>query len=363
MVRIVHYSTSLSRSAGGLYTAVAGLASATAALGAEVAIVGGADEFFEADRAAWQGVDVRPHALKHGPYGFAFDAFSTIAALKPDIVHINGIWSAASIYGAVSALRGVPVVVSPHGMLDPWILSRSRLVKTVHSTLFERPMLARAHVHALSASEREAVLAYMPGIESRTFTLPNGISDTPVPASPTPRQGVLYLGRLHQKKQVLELMQAWSDLPAAIGGNLTIAGWGDAAYEAEVTRLAVAGVDFVGSLYGEAKSAAFSSARFFILPSLSEGLPMAVLEAIQHGCVPILTDQCNLPELFADDIALRMNTDFSDFPAVMTRALAMDDAEFAERSAAAQTYAQRYLWSNIACSMLSEYDRILGPRR
>lgn len=363
-MRVTLYAASITRSAGGLYSAMTGLARAMARLGAKVTVVGGADEHFEADRGAWGDVALSTHRGT-GPYGFSPDAFKLIAASSPDIVHINGIWSAASIYGAAGALRGRTVVVSPHGMLDPWILARKPAVKRVHAALFERPMLKRAHIHALNEGEHASVAAFMPELAGRIFVLPNGVDEIgPVTTSPS-RAGALYLSRVHPKKQTLELIEAWSALPS--GDQLTVAGWGDTEYETQVAEAASAGtnVEFVGPLYGDPKASAFEAARFFILPSLSEGLPMAVLEALQHGCVPVITDACNLPELFRDNIALRMQPDFSDFSAVMTRALAMPAAEFAARSQASRECSRRYLWSEIGRAMLSQYEAILaakGPR-
>jgi poly(glycerol-phosphate) alpha-glucosyltransferase len=85
---------------------------------------------------------------------------------------------------------------------------------------------------------------------------------------------------------------------------------------------------------------------------------MAVLEAIQHGCVPIVTNQCNLPELFEDGIALRMEHDFSDFAAVISMARSVTPDEAASRSDGARLYARRYSWDVIADAMLSHYRQI-----
>ena len=363
-MKIVHYSTSLSRSAGGLYYSVSGLAAGLASLGADVTVVGGADAHFEEDKAIWGPVPVKAHPFRFGRYGLDPAIVAELARLKPDLLHIHGIWSAGSAYGRLAAVRGIGVVVSPRGMLDPWILARRPRVKAVHAGLFERPMLRRAHLHALNASERDAVAAYMPELAERTFVVPNGIPAADAAKSNEPRSGMLYVGRLHEKKQVLKLIRAWGATPALEGERLTIAGWGEKAYEAEVAALAGAtpGVSFVGSLYGEAKAQVLRQARFFVLPSLSEGLPMAVLEAIQFGAIPLITAQCNLPELIADGIAIPIATDLSDFASVARAAFAMPEPGKADRSARAQAYAERYLWTNIARQMLDHYHRILEAR-
>lgn len=358
-MKIVHYSTSLSRSAGGLHASVPGLARAQAKLGADVVVVGGADVHFEAGRHVWDGVRVDPIPFRFGPYGLDPKQWLALAGHRPDVLHIHGIWSAASVYGAT--IRSRAVVVSPRGMLDPWIRARRPLIKLAHATLFERPMLRRAHVHALTEAERRAVLAFAPEQEKRCFVLPNGI-DAEASTETGQRAGVLYLGRLHEKKQVLELIHAWSGLPGT--EQLTVAGWGDPEYERAVADGAsrAENVTFVGALHGAVKADAFEAARYFILPSLSEGMPMAVLEALQHGAIPVITDGCNLPDLFRDDIAVRIAPDFSDLETVMTGLFALPEAELARRSQRARAYARRYLWDTIARAMLDRYATILASR-
>ncbi|WP_196259688.1 glycosyltransferase [Pelagibacterium limicola] len=364
-MKIAHYSTSLSRSAGGLYYSVSGLARATAAQGHEVAVFGGADAHFAGDRAVWGDLDVRSYAAPLGRYGFHPAIIGDIVRYRPDVLHIHGIWSAASVYGRVAALQNLPVVVSPRGMLDPWILARRPRTKTLHAALFERPMLRKAQVHALAESERQSIVRFMPELADRVFVLPNGVPAADRMGGSGSRSGALYLGRLHEKKQVLELMRAWAANPALSGETLTIAGWGERAYEAEVQALAAqtANIAFAGALYHEAKTAALRAAKLFILPSLSEGLPMAVLEALQYGAVPVITDQCNLPELFEDGIALRISSDFTDFDRVLGLAVRWDEATFRARSERAKAYSERYLWSAVAQAMVEQYETIWGARR
>lgn len=358
-MRIVHYSTSLTRSAGGLHASVSGLARAQHALGADVTVIGGADGFFETDRAVWGDVPLCPFELRHR-YGLSREVFAHLRALKPDILHIHGVWSAGSIYGATAR---VPVVVSPHGMLEPWIINRRPIVKAVHAALFERRMLGRAHVHALNIAEADSIRAFAPNTAERMFVLPNGINAVTEISSTQPKTGVLYVGRLHEKKQVLRLVQAWKHLTDA--PELSVAGWGDEQYATQVEAACAEGprVHFLGPLYDTDKSAAFAAARFFILPSLSEGMPMAVLESLQQGCIPILTDACNLPELFTAGIAERIAQNLGNLGSVLERVGRLSEAELDARSKAAQGFSARYHWPEIASSMLARYAEILSKIR
>lgn len=355
-MRIVHFSASLSRSAGGLYYSVSGLAKAQARLGADVTVIGGADEHFETDRHMWDGINLRPYRNRSA-YSFNAKSIAGLRRQNPDVLHIHGIWSAGSIHGALS--RAKATIVSPRGMLDAWILARKRTVKTVHASLFERPMLRRAHLHALTEREALSAQTFMPDLASRSFVVPNGIEADHAPV-PRTKAGALYLGRLHEKKQVVELIRAWRHLPT--NETLSIAGWGAPDYENQVREAASGAVNvkLLGSLYDAAKVEALSHARYFVLPSLSEGLPMAALEALQYGCIPILTDECNLPDLFRSDVATRIASDFSDFAERVHSLMTLDDTTLAQRALSASASAQSYLWPGIAADMLGHYQRILN---
>jgi glycosyltransferase involved in cell wall biosynthesis len=362
-VKILHYCDRLSRNAGGLYYSVSGLALAEKAIGAEVTVVGGADDLFASDAGQWQDLDLRPFPAT-SRYSLHSRALALFVAEKPDIVHLHGIWSASSLYGHLAGWRGKRTVVSPHGMLDPWIVARRPVVKGIHAALFEHPLLRRSFVHALNEAERAATLRFEPSIGDRIFVLPNGVPDLPQ-VSARQRSGALFLSRLHAKKQVVELIQHWQRNDSFNGEKLTVAGWGDPVYEQAVREVIgrSPNIAFAGSLYGSEKASAFVDAKFFILPSLSEGLPMAVLEALSAGCVPIITDQCNLPELFDAGVAIRMATDFSDFPAVMQACLAMTQGAHREMSHRARDFASRYSWTDIARGMLARYEAIVSHGR
>ena len=52
---------------------------------------------------------------------------------------------------------------------------------------------------------------------------------------------------------------------------------------------------FVGPQFDDDKATSFAGAAAFVLPSLSEGLPVAVLEAWSYGLRVLMTEPCNPP--------------------------------------------------------------------
>jgi len=153
---------------------------------------------------------------------------------------------------------------------------------------------------------------------------------------------VLYIGRIHAKKNLLALVAAWKLAARPDGARLVIGGWGD---DADVAALKAAigsdaqGISFLGPVYGETKAALLSEARFAVLPSLSEGLPMAILEGWAHGTPTMMTAQCNLDEGFAAGASIECGYDAATIAPVLTRALAMAESEWTDRSTAARALA------------------------
>src|SRR4029077_16941641 len=148
---------------------------------------------------------------------------------------------------------------------------------------------------------------------------------------------LLYLGRLHPKKNVANLIRAWkqslnSDPSAREDWAMAIAGWDQAGYERELKTLTsdyglMAGVRFLGPLFGQEKDAAYRACDAFVLPSLSEGLPMAVLEAWAYAKTVLMTPECNLPEGFAAGAAVQIGTTPGEIAAGLRELTEISDSD------------------------------------
>jgi len=296
-----------------------------------------------------------------GPRSFGFSPNLLLSLLRAevDIVHLHGIWMWTSVVGlGWAASTGRPYVISPHGMLEPWILKRSPIKKALARNLYEGPSLRRANLlHALTDVEAESIRAFSPSAHVRV--VPNGME--PVSASldcadaRSPEPYVLYLGRLHPKKNLEALLKAWQ--LATIGSSvmrtrLIIAGTGDEHYvkslKALVTTLAIdSGVEFVGPVFGDEKARLLANAQWLALPSLSEGLPMVVLEAWNHGVPTLMTDACNLPDGFGCGAAVRIGDTPQTISVQLASALAEPATILRTRSDAARALVHRQFNANV----------------
>lgn len=292
-------------------------------------------------------------------------ASRALTRFNPDVVHTHGLWTGLS-YAALRHARrtSTPLVISPHGMLDRWALLHSRVKKQLALSLFERAHLTHATIHALSNAEANSVRALIPN--AQVAVIPNGVDPAPSVLPPPPafidRPTLLFLGRLHAKKGIAELIEAFAAAaPHLPDWRLAIAGWDDGPNDfrerAAATR---ADIVFPGPLFGEEKAAAYAHAAAFVLPSHSEGLPITVLEAWAAGTPVLMTEACNLPEGFAMGAAIPVTVDPASLAAIFAERL--PDLAWRSRAGAAgrTLVAERFQWDRIASDFSALYAHLVG---
>ena len=337
-------TASLSREAGGMFEAVQAPANLLQQRGHEVSVYGIDDDALPAARSSWQVRTLRSFPVK-GPARFAYapDMRATLTSAPHDVLHLHGLWNYPS-YAASrwNQKRSGKLVISPHGMLDPWALGNGALKKRVAGWLYENANLrSAAAIRALCAAEAEAIDAL--GLNVPIAIIPNGVTLPEIAenlrAPGNGRRTLLFLGRIHPKKGIAELIEAWA---IAVRQSpvlrddwlLQIAGWDDGDHLQPLVTLAnergLTNSEFSGPIYGEEKDAALAGCDAFILPSRSEGMPMSVLEAWAYRKPVLMTDACNIPEGFAADAAFRIEDDPAELAArlvdVLDRPAALAEA-------------------------------------
>jgi poly(glycerol-phosphate) alpha-glucosyltransferase len=334
--------------------------------GGEAVIFALADDHSTADGPRLAPSAVHLHAIS-GPaqIGYAPELMASLLAADLDCLHLHGIWMYPSRAGGRWAqLTGRPYVISPHGMLDPWITARGRLKKALARTGYERASWRAARAfHALTASEAADIRRET--ARDEIVVIPNA-GPAVAPFDDFARAPhVVYIGRIHSKKNLLALVAAWRLAALPPNSRLTIAGWGE---PQDVTALKAAigetadGIGFAGPVFGAAKQALLGAARFVILPSLSEGLPMAILEGWAAGSPAIMTVACNLPEGPAAGAALICNPDAASIAQALTQALHLGEPDWRAMAGAARALAAGPFAAETMAARWAEAYRALMAR-
>jgi glycosyltransferase involved in cell wall biosynthesis len=120
-------------------------------------------------------------------------------------------------------------------------------------------------------------------------------------------------------------------------------------------------VKFLGPLYGQDKIIAFESAEAFVLPSVSEGMPLAILEAWAYKLPVIMTPQCNIEEGFVAGAAIRAEPRVVPLAAGLETLFVMSDLDRTRMGNNGQRLVQRaYTWGMAAERMQSVYGWLVG---
>ena len=291
---------------------------------------------------------------------------------RPALVHNHGLWHPVNHWAAWAARAwGVPLVVHPRGMLEPWALEQKRHKKRLALALFQQRDLDSAQaLVATSEMELENLRAF--GLRQPIAVIPNGVELPPSGAvdarkGRNPEAGTrtaLFLSRVHPKKGVLELVRAWAALRPE-GWRLYIAGPDEGGHWREVSRLiaelGLAGViEYLGPVEAQAKAAAYRDADLFVLPSFSENFGVVIAEALAYG-VPVITTRATpWAELETHHCGWWIETGVEALAGALREAMNMDDDQRRAMGARGRELARRYDWNEIAGQTAALYRWLLG---
>ncbi|MDP3767494.1 MAG: glycosyltransferase, partial [Dehalococcoidia bacterium] len=290
-------------------------------------------------------------------------------SFRPDVVLINKFMFFSSL--AVFALRGrVPVVVLTDTFPGLTWFPRRRSVKLamrVYARLLGVRVL-RAADHVVLFHEGLLPMAASLGL-SATVIRPGLAGASPFSAaSPAPaltavrargERVILYVGRLETVKGVDMLIEALAPALEGWRARLVLAG-GGAGERALRARSRSPRVDILG--YRTDVPALLAAADVFVLASVAEGVPNALLEAMAAGCACVATAVGGVPTVIEPDVSglLVPPRDPSALRAAVAALLA-DDARRAKLGAAARRRIEtRYAETDMVDGYTRLFERLLG---
>jgi glycosyltransferase involved in cell wall biosynthesis len=319
------------------------------------------------------GIERRPVGRMRGIRGIlgVRACARAISAESPAVFHAHLNWPLACSGGILAAaLNRVPAVVATVQLFSA--LPRA-LTLPVQRQLVTRAVGRYIAVCHAVARDLERRLHVPP---SRVSVVPNGAElqelDTPGATDPALRVAlagsadvplVLTLARLDRQKGLKDLLRAAAQLP---GVAFVVAGEGPerSALEADARALGVERrVSFIG--FRRDVPALLASADLFVLPSMTEGLPLSVLEAMAARRPVIATDVGGTGDVVRhEQTGLLVGAGDATALAAAIRRL-LSDAPLAERLARAGQILVRdhYSAADTARRVMAVYDGLLERSR
>ncbi|MDE1157546.1 MAG: glycosyltransferase family 4 protein [Neorhizobium sp.] len=319
---------------------------------------------------SWKGIGVTPLP---SPRSHVFEAFFhtllgvLYAALKrPDVLHIHAI--GPGLFAPFARLLGLRVVVTHHGFdydREKWNAFGKAVLRVGERLAMRFSNAAIAVSRDVTGKMKRRYAADVTHIPNGVVVRPSLLARAALETFDLERQRyIVMVARFVPEKRQTDLIAAFSKLHRP-GWKLVLVGGADhqgSGYARQVEDMAarVENVVLAGFQSGDTLAALFSQAGLFVLPSLHEGMPIALLEALSYG-LPVL----------ASDIAANHEVDLPAddyFPAgdveALTRALQrkVDTPPGPDQALARiRDIEQNYAWPSICRQTTAVYRAAGAP--
>lgn len=299
------------------------------------------------------------------PFAYSRNFSRALSGSDHDIYHTNGLWMYVH-HATCAAARKMskPLVITPHGMLYPQALARSAWKKKLMLSLCFRKDIGRTDlIHATCMPEYEHIRNL--GLRNPVAVIPNPVPLPPfldeiVPDKSAKRIG--FLGRLHPRKHVHSLIEAWKKLNRD-QAQLVVMGSGDADYEMRLKALAdgMTDVTFTGFVSGREKFEKLASLTALVVPSDFENFGMIVTEALSVGTPVIASKGTPWQSLEQGRCGWWVDNDVDSLAEAIAGVLSMPQSELDEMgSRGKRLVEENYLDSKVAGQMVTAYRYLTG---
>lgn len=290
------------------------------------------------------------------------------------VIHDNGIWLPSNHRSVhIANFYKVPLIISTRGMLEPWALKHRRLKKLIAWHIYQKRDLCSASViHATSVKEAGNLRKL--GVTNPICVIPNGVAKVkytdiyPKPYA-SGKKRILFVGRLHQVKGLINLVRAWDQIRST-DWEIIIVGPDEDGHKAEIEReIALYNLQNFFTFYGPVndshKWSHYYAADLFVLPSYSENFGIVVAEALSAGLPVITTHGTPWRELENRNCGWCVEVGVKKLTAALRHATEMADWERKVMGENGKKLIdEQYTWANIAQSMISVYHWMVygGPK-
>jgi glycosyltransferase involved in cell wall biosynthesis len=289
--------------------------------------------------------------------------------VRPDVYHFHGVGPAL--------LSFIPRFLAPMSK----VVVTFHCVDSTHAKwgLFARTMLALGERAAVTFPHETIVVSrVLKGYTAKEYGskvtyIPNGITPRRGAADPIllapyklePNGYVAMVSRLVKHKGAHTLIEAWKKAKAMkpeAFKDLKLAIIGDSAftdeYVKELKKMAEGddSIVFTGYQKGEALESLFMGARFIVHPSVSEGLPICILEAMSYGKAVVGSDIPEIMEVIAEDHGVPFKAGNADDLAAKIMDLVTDPMHAASVGHVARSFVESdYNWDDISEKTMNVY--------
>lgn len=285
---------------------------------------------------------------------------------KNSIFHLHGVYAYSQYIAPKKALQSnLPYIVSPHGMLEPWILNKGRLKKQLYLKLILNNILKQATIlHAITPLEVDSIFKLTQ--HKNIIEIPNLIKFDTIPQNLTysPAEDYfVFVGRIDSKKGIDLIIETISLLEKDV--KLKILGI-ENEYSLYLKKLVHqlnlnSKIEFLGGIFGNKKFEIISNARALVAPSYSEAIGMVNLEAAACKTPVITTYQTGLQKEWKNNGGYLINPNVEELKKALTESQDWNANERIDRGSLLHNFAyNNYSWEKKGNLWKELYSNIIS---
>ena len=224
---------------------------------------------------------------------------------------------------------------------------------------------------AVSNSSRNDVIQHLRipnDQQDKVVTIMEAAGEQFVPGNiPREPHTILYVGRLDPYKNVMTLIDAFSDVIKTIPNTtLKLVTHRDARYpevEQRIQELGLSGsIQWVENVDNQGLVHAYQTARALVLPSQYEGFGLPVLEAMRCGTPVICSNSSSLPEVAGDAALFVESSNVSQLSTTIQKVLA-DDSLARTLGEKGLQQSKQFNWELTAKKTMDAYCKIYNTNK
>ena len=288
-----------------------------------------------------------------------------------DVVHAQSLWELFyRRIQRIAAKRGIPFVSTPRGSLEPWALELHAWKKKLALALYQRRDLNNSAC-VLATSDQEAEHIRQAGVKAPVCVIPNALDMSEFPCRSNgdgAARQVLFLSRIHPKKGIEILLDAWQKLHERFPEwTLLLVGNGDPEYievlHGIISRKGLAHcVQMLPPYFGEDKIELYHSSAVFVLPSWSENFGMVVAEAMACGLPVITTTGTPWEVLASHGLGWWIDLSVDNLAEALDEALSLPPGDLVEMGRRASAYVRENFDYHVIAQKVTEmYAALSAP--
>lgn len=377
-INVIYPLPSISRRYTGVFDVSRNLAVALQEYGVNVCVHGLHDEYTDLDLPLWDSLKPKVHAVI-GPakLGYSPTLYKGLIGSGASLAHVHALWSYSALAAATWCRKAKkPLLLSSNGYLDKWALSQSRWRKKAALRLgFDKVLKGASAIQVNSIEEAKCVRDL--GLDAPIVMISNGVHLPKIASNASStlsavnrdngqQKTLLFLGRIHEKKGVHLLVEAWAKLAnnaALKDWRLSLVGFSraESSYELfiknQVRNLGISSkVQCSEGIYGAESDRVIASCDAFILPSYSEGASIAVLRAWSHGKPAVITPECGFPDAIENGICLSISTSVDSIENGCLRLINLSDEDLIELGTRSRHWVEKkHSWAAVSKEVAKVY--------